>query len=57
MIPRLNGHGNIRRSHVFHCQYRFTENVTIKTGAPDNLYDPRRMITSGPGFKKLTERA
>ena len=23
----------------------------IETGKQDNLYDPRRMITSGPGFK------
>jgi heterodisulfide reductase subunit B len=22
----------------------------IKTGKQENLYDPRRMITSGPGF-------
>lgn len=28
----------------------------IKVGKPDNLYDPRRMITSGPGFVKLKER-
>ncbi|MEQ8234076.1 MAG: heterodisulfide reductase-related iron-sulfur binding cluster [Gammaproteobacteria bacterium] len=25
----------------------------IKQGKPENLYDPRRMITSGPGYKKL----
>jgi len=25
----------------------------IKQGTPENLYDPRRMITSGPGYKKL----
>ena len=30
---------------------------TIKQGAPENLYDPKRMITSGPGFKKLEQRA
>jgi len=29
---------------------------TIKLGRPDNLYDPRRMITSGPGYKKLEQR-
>ncbi|MGB1883932.1 MAG: heterodisulfide reductase-related iron-sulfur binding cluster [Gammaproteobacteria bacterium] len=28
----------------------------IKTGQADNLYDPRRMITSGPGFVKLENR-
>jgi heterodisulfide reductase subunit B len=28
----------------------------IKVGKPDNLYDPRRMITSGPGFVKLEQR-
>lgn len=28
----------------------------IKTGKPDNLYDPRRMITSGPGVVKLEQR-
>ncbi len=28
----------------------------IKTGKGDNLYDPRRMITSGPGFVKLEQR-
>ena len=28
----------------------------IKQGKPDNLYDPRRMITSGPGFKPLAQR-
>lgn len=28
----------------------------IKVGKPDNLYDPRRMITSGPGFKPLVAR-
>ncbi|MEX2482477.1 MAG: heterodisulfide reductase-related iron-sulfur binding cluster [Gammaproteobacteria bacterium] len=28
----------------------------IKQGRPDNLYDPRRMITSGPGYKKLEQR-
>ncbi|MCB1749961.1 MAG: heterodisulfide reductase subunit B [Gammaproteobacteria bacterium] len=29
----------------------------IKQGAPENLYDPRRRITSGPGFKKLETSA
>ncbi len=29
---------------------------TIKQGQQDNLYDPRRMITSGPGFKPLERR-
>jgi heterodisulfide reductase subunit B len=28
----------------------------VKAGKPDNLYDPRRMITSGPGFKPLGRR-
>ncbi|MGR8920357.1 MAG: heterodisulfide reductase-related iron-sulfur binding cluster [Gammaproteobacteria bacterium] len=28
----------------------------IKQGAPENLYDPRRRITSGPGYKKLEQR-
>ncbi len=29
----------------------------IKGGQGDNLYDPRRMITSGPGYKRLVESA
>ncbi|MGE0483726.1 MAG: heterodisulfide reductase-related iron-sulfur binding cluster [Gammaproteobacteria bacterium] len=29
----------------------------IKQGAPENLYDPRRRLTSGPGFKKLETSA
>jgi heterodisulfide reductase subunit B len=29
----------------------------IKQGRPDNLYDPRRMITSGPGYKRLENHA
>ncbi|MBM3275902.1 MAG: heterodisulfide reductase subunit B, partial [Candidatus Sericytochromatia bacterium] len=28
----------------------------IKTAKPDSLYDPRRMITSGPGYKPLAAR-
>ena len=27
----------------------------IKAGKQENLYDPRRMITSGPGFKPLPQ--
>jgi heterodisulfide reductase subunit B len=29
----------------------------IETGAQENLYDPRRMITSGPGFKGVEQEA
>jgi len=27
----------------------------VKAGKPENLYDPRRMITSGPGFKPVAK--
>jgi heterodisulfide reductase subunit B2 len=27
----------------------------IKVGKQENLYDPRRMITSGPGFNPLPQ--
>ena len=39
-------------------QLRF-DNVkrAIETGKQDNLYDPRRMITSGPGFKGAPKSA
>ena len=25
----------------------------VEAGHQENLYDPRRMITSGPGFKRI----
>jgi heterodisulfide reductase subunit B len=28
----------------------------VKAGRPENLYDPRRMITSGPGFIPIEKR-
>ncbi|MGI9363727.1 MAG: heterodisulfide reductase-related iron-sulfur binding cluster [Rhizobiaceae bacterium] len=28
----------------------------VEEGQQDNLYDPRRMVTSGPGFKGVTKR-
>ena len=28
----------------------------VEQGKQENLYDPRRMITSGPGFKKIEQR-
>jgi heterodisulfide reductase subunit B len=28
----------------------------VKAGRPENLYDPRRMITSGPGFIPIARR-
>ncbi len=28
----------------------------VEAGKQENLYDPRRMITSGPGFKKIEQR-
>ena len=27
----------------------------VKAGNPENLYDPRKMITSGPGFEKIEQ--
>jgi heterodisulfide reductase subunit B len=29
----------------------------VKAGRPENLYDPRRMVTSGPGFIPIARRA
>jgi heterodisulfide reductase subunit B len=29
----------------------------VKAGRQENLYDPRRRITSGPGFKPLSKTA
>jgi heterodisulfide reductase subunit B len=28
----------------------------VKAGRPENLYDPRRMVTSGPGFIPIARR-
>jgi heterodisulfide reductase subunit B len=25
----------------------------VAAGRPENLYDPRKMITSGPGFRRI----
>jgi len=29
----------------------------VKAGRPENLYDPRKMITSGPGFKPMAKQS
>ena len=29
----------------------------VEQGKQENLYDPRRMITSGPGYKKIEQSA
>ncbi|MBT7582231.1 MAG: heterodisulfide reductase subunit B, partial [Kordiimonadaceae bacterium] len=29
----------------------------VKAGNPEYLYDPRKMITSGPGFEKIEQNS
>ena len=36
-------------------QTRRLHQALVEAGHQENLYDPRRMITSGPGFKRIKQ--